>query len=212
MLTLLLAVIASACSSNSELDRVKAAAKRGDAEAQVQLGSYYYDGPELSPDYHAAALWFARAAQQGHPGAQFALGKMMVNAEGMLPDEMQGASWIRKAAEQGYAPAQDELARMYANGTGLLQDHAEALKWATQAAKQGFTDAQYYLGCLLYSNAPAAASTDKLEACFWLAVAAADGHQESEDMLNTLKPQLTAAQSNELKRRVEEWKKNHAAH
>ncbi len=195
------------CSKDSELARVKAAAKRGDPEAQFQLGAYYHDGPGLAPDYEAAAAWFARAAQQGHTAAQFALGKMLLNAEGVLPDEMQAANWIRKAAEQGYAPAQDELARMYSNGTGVMADHSEAVKWATQAAEQGSPDAQYFLGCLLSSGAPSGTRPDKVAACFWLGLAAAEGHLESEELLGQLKAQLTPEQAAELNRRNETWKK-----
>lgn len=209
LLACLVAILNCSCTDNSELGRMKAAAKRGDPQAQFQLGAYYYEGPQLSPDYEAAAYWFQRAAQQGHAAAQLALGKMFLNAQGVLPDEAEAANWIRKSADQGYAPAQDELAMMCANATGVMHDPAEAVKWATRAADQGFVDAQYHLGCLLTSNAPVGVAPDKLGACFWLSLAAADGHQESEEMLNVLKTQLTGPQLEELKRRLESWKKKH---
>lgn len=211
LLACLIAILNCSCTDNSELGRIKAAAKHGDPQAQFQLGAYYYEGPQLAPDYEAAAHWFQRAAQQGHAAAQLALGKMLLNAQGMLPDEAEAANWIRKAAEQGYAPAQDELAMMYANTIGVTQDPAEAVKWASRAAEQGFVDAQYHLACLLTSNAPVGVAPDKLGACFWLSLAAADGHQESEEMLNSLKTQLSASQLEALKVRVESWKKKHPA-
>jgi TPR repeat protein len=199
-------LVCCSCSDKSELARLKSAAKNGDPEAQFQLGDYYYEGLGLAPDYQSAAAWFRRAAQQGHPVAQLALGKMLEEGRGMLPDEVEGARWIQKAAEQGYAPAQDELATMYSNGTGVLQDNAQALAWATKAAEQGFTDAQYHLGSMLSSNAPA---TNLANACFWLTLAADQGHLESEDLLNALEGKLTPQQQQEIKQRADLWQKQH---
>ncbi len=195
---------------HTELDRVQAAAKRGDPEAQFELGLYYHEGTELGPDYAAAAMWFQRAAAQGHAAAQLALGKMQLNGEGMLPDESQGTRWIQKAAEQGYAPAQEELAFMYENGIGVIQDNVEAYRWAAKAAEQDFPEAQYHLGCMLSSNSPGKIAPDLVAACTWLNLAAAEGHQESEELLATLKARLSPAQLEEVKRRAEQWKRTHS--
>jgi len=203
--------LACSCSRDSELARVKAAARRGDPEAQFQLGAYYHDGVGLAPDYAAAAAWFGRAAQQGHAAAQLALGKMLLNAEGMLPDDAEAANWIRKAAQQGYAPAQDELATMYWEGIGVTRDGAKAVEWATKAAEQRFPEAQYHLGRFLSSATPNGTAVDKVAACFWLTLAAAEGHLESEDLLNTLKEQLTPQQLEEIKNRIQRWNKCHPA-
>ena len=211
MLLLVLAAFNPSCSNNSELARVKAEARRGNPEAQFQLGAYYHDGLDVTRDYEAAAAWFGRAARQGYPAAQLALGTMLLNAEGMLPDEAEAANWIRKAAEQGYPPAQDELATLYAEGIGVMQDDAAAVSWATKAAEQGLPEAQYHLGSFLASGAPGGAvPPDKIaSACFWLALAAADGHQESQELFNTLKRQLTQAQLNELTNRTRLWRQKH---
>ncbi len=213
VLPVLLAVAASvcSCSDNSQLARVTAAAKRGDAQAQFQLGEYYYDRVELPPDYAAASLWFRRAAQQGHPAAQYALGKMLLNGQGALPDELEGAQWIRKAAQQGYAPAQNELGMMHSEGSGVMQDLTEAKTWFTKAAEQGLAESQYHLGALLAAGAPDGAATSKLTACFWLSLAAAQGDAESQDLLQTLTPQLNSSQLEELKRRTAQWQKKQAA-
>ncbi len=199
-------LLACSCSKDSELARVTAAARRGNAEAQFQLGEYYYEGPNLAPDYEAAAAWFGRAARQGHAGAQYALGKMLLNAQGVLPDQAEAANWMSKASQQGYAPAQDELATLYQEGIGVPQDQGEAVKWATKAAEQGLVDAQYHLGSLLSASIPTA---DKVGACFWLTLAAEDGHQESGELLEALKRQLTPQQSNELTNRISLWRQKH---
>ncbi len=208
---LAVSLLGCSCSRNSAFDQLKARAKQGDAEAQFQLGAYYHDGFGLPPDYQTAAFWFGKAADQGHAGAEYALGKMQMNAEGMLPDEAQAAHWIRKAADQGYAPAQDELALMYADGNGVMQDRQEAIRWATKAAEQGFVDAQFHLGSLLSSNAPSGGPSDRVAAGVWLSLAASQGHQESEELFDSLKPQLTPAQIEEINRRVQAWKRQHPA-
>ena len=208
---LVLALLTCSCSKPSKLAEVTAQARRGDAEAQYQLGMYYHEGLELAPDYETAGMWFHKAAEQGHPAAQLALGKMYLNAEGVLPDDVEAAKWIRKAAEQGFAPAQDELAFMHSNGIGVIKDEAEAVSWAAKAAEQGFTDAQYHLGCLLSTNAPGGVAPDIVAACVWLSLAAADGHLEAEELLGTARARLTPAQLEDVKRRVDRWKQTHAA-
>ncbi|HEY5911642.1 MAG TPA: tetratricopeptide repeat protein [Verrucomicrobiae bacterium] len=207
---LVLAALTCSCSKNPQLARLKTEAKRGDPEAQYKLGMYYHEGADIAPDYPAAASWFSKAAAQGYAPAQFAFGEMNLNAEGMLPDEMEAAKWIRKAANQGYAPAQDELATLFSNGVGVMQDDAEAVKWATKAADQGSPDAQYHLGCLLSSNVSANSAVDAVAACMWLSLAAAEGHKEGEDLLETLKTRLSPAQIDEVKRRVLQWKRTHS--
>jgi TPR repeat protein len=206
---LLLAILSCACSKPSKLAAVTAQAKRGDPEAQCQLGMYYHEGLEVAPDYQAAGIWFHKAAEQEHPVAQLALGKMYLNGEGVLPDEVQAAMWIRKAAEQGFAPAQDELASMHLNGIGVVKDEAEAVNWATKAAEQGFTDAQFHLGCLLSSNVHDGVTPDNVAASVWLSLAAAEGHLEAEELLATLKARSTPAQLEDAKSRVERWKQAH---
>ncbi len=206
---LAIAILNCSRSDNSELARIKTQAKRGDPEAQYALGSYYHDGQELAPNYEAATAWFSRAAQQGHPGAQLALGKMLLNAEAGLPDEVQAARWIRLAAEQGYAPAQNELAMLYADGIGVVQDQNQSLTWVTRAAEQGLVEAQYHLGCFLCFTNRNAVPADMLRGCQWFSVAAAAGDQESQEALEPLKARFTPAQLEEVKRRVEAWKRAH---
>ena len=41
------------------------AAKRGDANAQVEIGICYYDGYEVEQSYIKAFKWFLQAAEQG---------------------------------------------------------------------------------------------------------------------------------------------------
>jgi hypothetical protein len=116
-----------------DLAQVKAAAERGEAQAQDRLGDSY----EGRFNYSAAAEWFRKAAEQGVPHAQWRLGKMLLDgrpkfAEGSVPvpkaaDE--GLKWIFLAANQGLNGAQCDLGYFYEKGYGVKQDYVEAYKW-----------------------------------------------------------------------------------
>ena len=56
-------------------------AEQGDADAQRGLGSMYYNGKGVSPNYRTAAKWYTRAAKQGDASAQAILG--VLNAKGL---------------------------------------------------------------------------------------------------------------------------------
>lgn len=210
ILSLLIAGLSS-CSprESSELARLISEAKHGNAGAQFKLGMSYHEGLGLEQDYTKAAAWLQKAAEQDHPIAQFALGEMYLHGEGLLPDEAKAGEWIEKAAQQGYAPAQEELAVLYSNGTGVPQDDHESLKWAGKAAEQDLPRAQHHLGFLLSSKMPSKVPRDPVTACVWFELAASGGYEESREFLATLKAQLTPAQLEEVKKRVERWNHDH---
>ena len=116
-----------------DLAQVKAAAERGEAQAQDRMGDSY----EGRFNYSAAAEWFRKAAEQGVPHAQWRLGKMLLDgrpkfAEGSVPvpkaaDE--GLKWILLAANQGLDGAQCDLGYFCEKGYGVKQDYVEAYKW-----------------------------------------------------------------------------------
>jgi hypothetical protein len=81
----------------------------GDATAQYQLGSFYYQGLGTQRDYYEAARWYRRAAEQGTVDAQYSLGNMYLMGEGIQQDDKQAASWYEKAAAQGHASARHNL-------------------------------------------------------------------------------------------------------
>ena len=84
----------------ADLDGLKAAAERGDAESQYQLGVRYATGNGIATDDAQAARWIEKAATQGHVGAQFDLGLMYADGNGVPQDSATAVSWLRKAADQ----------------------------------------------------------------------------------------------------------------
>src|SRR6266550_1666959 len=117
-------------------------AEQGDARAQFEFASMYYEGKGVRQDYAEASRWYRRAADQGDAMAQYGLGYTYFQGKGVPQDYAEAIRWYRKAADQGYAKAQYDLGYMYSQGKGLPPDHAEAARWFRKAAKQGDTKAQ----------------------------------------------------------------------
>ena len=62
------------------------AAKRGEAEAQYNLGSKYALGKGLRKNNRRAVKWYRRAAEQGYAEAQYNLGVMYAKGTGVAQD------------------------------------------------------------------------------------------------------------------------------
>ncbi len=130
----------------------RAAARQGNAAAQVYFGWLHRLGRGVPQDDHAALRWFFLAAAQGNAGAEFSLGTMYENGRGIPTDKAAAARWYRSAAEKGNAQAQNNLGWLYLNGLGVPQDAAEAVLWFRRAADQGQPDAIGNLGLLTYQG------------------------------------------------------------
>jgi hypothetical protein len=100
--------------------QTRQAAELGHANAQFNLGLYYYTGEGVHKDMETAVGWWRKAADQGLVQAQFNLGRCWLSGEGVPSDTGQAMGWWRKAAKQGHAGAQQAVANL-----GLLVDTAE---------------------------------------------------------------------------------------
>ena len=122
--------------------RTRELAEQGDAEAQCQLGDWYYWGIYVPKDVALMIEWYSKASEQGNAEAQFALGEMDDGGEGVPQDNVLAMRWYRKAAEQGCAEGQRRLGDMYHSGEGVPVDVALAERWYRKAAEQGDAEAQ----------------------------------------------------------------------
>lgn len=163
-----------------ELISLQAAAEKGDAKAQYELGHLYYCGTDIngcctSPQSPESAIpWFRKSisglreqAEHGDTDAQYKLGMIYSRAAWWLgnrnaryvhiPEEAAGkwfgkaAPELHKAAEQGDPDAQNKIGKLYYYGHGVQKDHSEAAKWLRKAAEQNNPEAQYTLG-YMYSS------------------------------------------------------------
>jgi len=162
----------------ADLQRLRAAAERGQPQAQRALGFLYSRGIDGPQDSAQAARWFELAARQGDPTAQKALALRYQKGDGVPLSHARALEWMRKAAEQGDVDAQSDVASRYLAGQGAAPDVAEALRWYRLAAQQGHVRACYRLGQLLRDAATPGA--DPVEAAAWLAKAAAWGDADAQ--------------------------------
>jgi TPR repeat protein len=128
--------------SAETFDEKLARANRGDAQAQDQVGVYYF----AQKNDVEAVKWFRKAAEQGFAGGQCSLGLCYDEGFGVTQDYAEAVKWYRKAADQEDAAAQQKLGYCYGNGNGVEKDFAEAVKWWRKAADHGDAIAQNGLG------------------------------------------------------------------
>ena len=149
-------------------------ARRGDVDAQYNLGLAHTLGDGVAKSKTEAAKWFRKAAGQGKPAAQFNLGIAYQKGDGLPKDAAEAAKWFLKAAEQGFVEAQYNMGVMYADGTGVGRDLVESTKWLRKAAEQGHVNAQHNLGSAYILGNGVIKSPD--EAAKWWLKAAEQGH------------------------------------
>ena len=106
---------------------------QGDAQAQTDLGSMYYQGTGVQQDYAKAVELYEKAASQGFADAQNGIGAMYTKGSGVRQDYAKAAQWYEKAANQGFAFAQSNLGTMYYEGKGVRQNMATAKEWFGKA-------------------------------------------------------------------------------
>lgn len=109
----------SSISWAGELENIIAAAQKGDAEAQTELGYMYYYGDGAPRNYDKALEWYNKAAAQNYVYAQYNLGLIYDRGEGVMPDAVTAFSWYKKAAANGWAQAQHNVAHMYQTGVSV---------------------------------------------------------------------------------------------
>ena len=157
----------------STFGELRAAAERGDAAAQNNLGLMYVNGRGVTQDYAQAVVWFRKAADQGNALGQYNLGVAYKDGNGVPQDDAQAVVWFRKAVDQGDADAQTNLGWMYSQGRGVAQDDVQAAAWFRKAADQGDAEAQFNLGTAYEMGWGVA--QDYAEAMAWYRKAAAQG-------------------------------------
>jgi hypothetical protein len=90
-----------------------AAARRGDREAQCDLGAMFYDGRGVDVNYDIAAHWYTKSAQQGDLMAMYNLANCYYYGDGVEEDEEKSKAWFRKALAGGYAAADERMHELY---------------------------------------------------------------------------------------------------
>jgi TPR repeat protein len=108
------------------------AAKSGDAQAQYELGQFYYDGKATPRDLNQAVNYFEQASLLGHADAQYHLGMMFFHGEGVAANNVQAYIVLKMAAVNGQEDALDSADEVAA------QMPRDQLEMATQVLGQIF--------------------------------------------------------------------------
>ena len=191
-------------------------AKKGEAEAQYNLGVMYANGEGL-PENNAEAvkLWLL-AADQGYARAQYNLGVMYANGEGVPENDAEAVKWYRLAADQGVANAQFNLG--FKNEEFLqgfeaykIRDFEKAFQFLSKAAENGNPVAQILLGSM-YFNGDGVEKNSVL-AYKWLTLGIYRWEPETPDYINMiyalLEVSLSSEKMKESENLVNQWLKAH---
>ena len=170
--------------------QLKPLAEQGNAEAQFNLGSLYYQGRGVPQDYKEAAKWFRKAADQNHVYAQVNLGSMYAEGiQGVIAkDYSQALMWFVFAAVRGdmeamefredlaakMTPAQITEAQKMAREFKPEDAHAKLFRELKDLAEKGDAGAQFKIGLMHYNGQGTV--LDYSEAIKWFTKAALQGN------------------------------------
>ncbi len=162
--------------SVSEIFSLQAAASKGDAEAQFQIGFINESQNNLAE----AKSWYQKAAEQGHIAAEVRLGGFYWSGQGVSKSITEAKKWFRKslvalkpAVKRGDAEAEYLLGSLYDKGWGVKQDFKTAMDLYLKAAAQGHVVAQNALG--VHYEQGDGVKKDLTEAKKWYQAAANQG-------------------------------------
>ena len=159
-------------------------AKAGDAEAQNEVGGWYYRGRHVKQNYEEALQWWAKSARQENI---YAIGNMALcyqTGHGIEADSVKALALYGKSIEKGNSVLFDQnvkladngnlfsnvlVALCYQKGLGVEKDINKAVIFFARAAKNNSVDAQRELA-LAYLNGRKPA-----EAFKWFKVGADNG-------------------------------------
>jgi localization factor PodJL len=183
---------------------LRAAAGKGSAAAQYELGARLLEGRGVAQSFTEAADWLERAAKQGLAPAQFRLGGLYEKGLGVTRSLERARQLYGAAGEAGNAKALHNLAVLHAEGIDGKPDYQSAARWFLKAAALGMTDSQYNLAVLYARGIGIEQSLS--DAYKWFALAAREGDAEAarkrDDVAGRLDPQSLAAAS----RAIEGWR------
>ena len=128
-------------------------ARKGDREAEWEVGDRYADGCKdkrgkviVRRSAAKAAQWFRRAAERCSAPAQNNLGILLRNGNGVRKNVKGALLWLRKAFRSGDSCAAQNIAITYRE----IGDLSTSVKWFRKAADAGDGDALIQLGIHYY--------------------------------------------------------------
>jgi TPR repeat protein len=149
--------------------RVRAQAKLGDLDAQMQLATAYLQGNlGLPQSVRNAHHWYLKAAAQGNADALNNVGYTLYRGALGKREPEAARAWFEKAARAGSSNAMVSLAHMFEIGETGKRDVEKALVWLKQAAEANNAQAIERL-VSVYRNGELGQKADFGKATYWSA-------------------------------------------
>lgn len=149
------------------LANIMADAKKGDAVAMNEVGTWYYEGKHVKQDYKEAYDWWSKSALQQNTRAIANLGMCYQFGRGVEKDSVDAIRLYEKSIKDGNMALFQQreknanknafdamlIGNCYENGVGVTKDFAKASKYYGFAASKGSVDGMRQAGiCCLNSK------------------------------------------------------------
>ena len=108
-------------SNESEFERTKRLAERGDKIEQNNLGVMYKNGEGVPQDYKEAVKWYTKSAEQGVANAQRAVGVCYANGHGVAKNPIEGYAWYNIAIANGNEDAKENIKEIELSPEQLIE-------------------------------------------------------------------------------------------
>lgn len=122
--------------NEDELREATKLADKGDADAQMKVGSYHLLG-RARPDYSKAYRYFRKAADQDNIRSMYYLAEMYYHGWGVTKDEDRALELFDTAADAGDRDAEYAIGMMYLKGDIVERNVDRALDFFLRAADKG---------------------------------------------------------------------------
>lgn len=129
------------------LNYLRPLAKRGNRQAELELGTMYEIGQGVKPDMNEALKWYKRAAKVKQSPK---LSVHLTYSKELNDPKKEFKTWLEQA-KSGDSQAQNDLGYCYLKGLGVKVNYVEAKKWFEKSSAQGNTNAMVNLG-FVYQN------------------------------------------------------------
>jgi TPR repeat protein len=145
MLITLILLLPLAVQANNLFNSQIKLAKKGDAEAQFNVGEMYEIGFGVKQDKKEARYWVSRSANKKHKAAGFKLLYWDMEREGLKGENKAKVKELNKMAKQGNPQAQHYLGKMHAHGIGVNKNSDVAADLLKKAVLVGVLEAEVEL-------------------------------------------------------------------
>ena len=161
-------------------------AKKGDAEAQFNVGMIYENGKGVKVDLVEAIRWYEKSAKQGKGAAQYNLAQIYYEkGRQSEPHAYEKAKyWYEKAIEREVKEAYNNLAVLYMKGLGVKKNEQKAFELFSKAAELGDNKAQVNVAVMYAWGKDV--KHDKMKAYENLKKALKNGQSEASEYLDRL--------------------------